>query len=235
MSRIHYFQHVPFEGLGRIEHWTRLHGHSVTVTRFYESHPFPPPSDYDWLIIMGGPMSAYEDDIYPRLVEEKRAISQAIQAGKTVLGICLGAQLLAAVLGARVYPHRQKEIGWYPVKLTSAADSARLCVGLPGELTVFHWHGDTFDIPTGAVHLAESAVCPHQAFLYGDRVLALQFHLEATPAAVDGMVANGGHELNPASSVQSGEEILDFRWDYRGINSVLECILDCLDRKSRRP
>ena len=183
--RIHYFQHVPFEGLACIEDWVHQHGHTLSATLWFEAGPLLPALDQiDWLIVMGGPMGVYEEQRFPWLRREQAFIRQAIDAGKTVLGICLGAQLIASALGSAVYPAAQREIGWWPIRKTEAGRVFPLFADLPEELTVFHWHGDTFDLPAGAVHLADSAACVQQAFAFGERVLALQFHFEVTPASV---------------------------------------------------
>ena len=116
---IHYLQHVPFEDLGSIKNWAKIRGHRVTATRFYRAEPLPFLDELDWLIIMGGPMNIYEEDKYPWLGHEKRFIEEVIKTDKVVLGICLGAQLIADVLGVRIYENIHKEIGWFPIQLTS--------------------------------------------------------------------------------------------------------------------
>ena len=131
------------------------------------------------LVVLGGPMGVYESGKYPWLAEEIRFLGEALRAGLPVYGLCLGAQLMAAALGARVYPAEgKKEIGWFPVELTQAARADPLLGDEEPSFPVFQWHGDTFDLPEGAVHLASSARCPHQAFRWGERAYAFQFHLE---------------------------------------------------------
>lgn len=183
--RIHYFQHLPHEDLGSIEGWAQAHGHQTSCTRFFANDPIPPLADIDWLIVMGGSMGVYEHERYPWLRTEWTYIREAIDAGKTVFGICLGAQLIAHALGARVYPGPEKEIGWLPVEKTDAGRSSALLADMPEPFTVLHWHGDTFDLPAGAIWLARSAATANQAFSYGEHVLALQFHLEATEQGVE--------------------------------------------------
>jgi len=180
MKNIAVIMHVPFEGLGCIEQWITKNNHSVTYIRLYEKHELPDMNAIDWLIVMGGPMGVYDEAIYPWLSEEKTFIKQAIEAGKTVLGICLGSQLIAEVLGAKVYPNKQKEIGWFDVALSERAKTDSLFAGFEDKFPVFHWHGDTFDLPEGSKHLISSEVCKNQAFLYNDKVLGLQFHFEVT-------------------------------------------------------
>ncbi|NJM93564.1 MAG: type 1 glutamine amidotransferase [Cytophagales bacterium] len=207
--RLHYFQHVSFEGLGYIQTWASEHGHLVSATHFYEPHHLPSVEDLDWLIVMGGPMGVYDHERFPWLAAEKELIKKAIDANKTVVGICLGAQLIASALGARVYPARKKEIGWFPISQTQAANKLDGLAELPEQITVFHWHGDTFDLPQGAHHLFKTDNCPHQAFLWGRRVLALQFHLEATPQTLTEITKNCRHELVEEEYIQSERQILE--------------------------
>lgn len=206
--RIHYFQHVPFEGLGNIEDWIISRGHSCSSTRFYNREPMPDLEDIDWLIVMGGPMGAYEEDIYPWLSAEKNFIAQSIHRGIKVLGICLGAQLIASALGAKVYPNRQKEIGWFPINLTEDGRISEHFRGISSGLTVFHWHGDTFDLPDRADHLAESVACRNQAFSYKNDVLALQFHLDLKKNNLEKLIQNCGSELTDAPYIQSAGQML---------------------------
>ena len=207
--RIHYFQHVPHEGLGSINEWISSNGHSLTSTKFFEDPRLPGVNDIDWLIIMGGPMNVNEEEHYPWLSDEKRFIKQAIDAGKTVLGICLGSQLVSAALDAGVYKNKENEIGWFEVELTPSAQSGELFSGMGKSLKPFHWHGDTFDLPDGAVHLASSAICRNQAFIFGSKVLGLQFHLEITPGLLLQMTEAGRNELTAGKYIQSEEEILN--------------------------
>ena len=153
-------------------------------------------------------MSANDDTRHPWLAAERRFIREAIEAGKAVLGICLGAQLIARAMGARVYANPEREIGWFPVQGLGDGSRDPAWAASGAETTVFHWHGDTFDLPRGAVHLARSAGCEHQAFRIGDRVIGLQFHLEVTPAAVSGMVSNCRAELTPSRYTQAESTIL---------------------------
>ena len=225
---LHYFQHVPFEGLGSIERWARAVGHAISATRFHCGDAVPRLDDVDWLVVMGGPMSVHDESVYPWLAEEKRFIGQAIAAGKPVLGICLGAQLIAAVLGARVYRNRQKEIGWFPIQITEDASHSALGLVRPEQLEAFHWHGDTFDLPPGAVHLARSEACEHQAFALGDRVLALQFHLETTPESAAALIEHCGDELVPAPGIQSATAMMADPQRFQGVNETMDRLLDHL-------
>ena len=154
--KLHWCQHVPFEGLGSIEKWANRSGHLLTSTQFYSGDRLPSVDAFDCLVIMGGPMNIYEEDKFPWLSDEKRFVRDAICSGKSVLGICLGAQLVADVLGAAIYPNTYREIGWFPVKRTADTEYDRF---LPEEVEAFHWHGDTFDSPPGSIHLARSEAC----------------------------------------------------------------------------
>ena len=204
--KIHWFQHVPFEGLGAIEGWLLARGHTLTCTRFYAGETAPAGVDgFDWLIIMGGPMNIYQYRDHPWLRAEKRVIRDAVAAGKRVLGVCLGAQLIADALGGKVYQNDEREIGWFPV--TAVPEGKDSPFAFPPETVVFHWHGDTFSLPPGGVWLARSEGCEHQAFAIGAHVLGLQFHLEMTPADVARIARECAGELTPGRFVQSTEVI----------------------------
>ncbi len=210
MSRsldIRVFEHVPFEGLGSMAGWAAQRGHRVAYTRFHAGETPPAPSVYDLLIVMGGPMGVHDEGVLPWMRDEKRALDAALRSGKAVLGVCLGAQLLADVLGAPVTRNPFPEIGWHPVRLAPEAGGTWLSEAFPASFTAFHWHGDTFALPEGAVPLGSSEACARQGFLHGDRVLALQFHPEATPESLDALVEACGHELSPGPYIQDAETL----------------------------
>ncbi|TWF39117.1 GMP synthase (glutamine-hydrolysing) [Chitinophaga polysaccharea] len=205
---IHYFQHAPFEGPGCITNWAASHQHQLTHTRWYESTDATALAAADWLIVLGGPMAVYEQDQLPWMTTEIALIRDAIQQNKKVLGICLGAQLIAAAMGANVYPHTLKEIGWFPLDLSFQAQAAPLENILPHHFNTFHFHGDTFDVPAGATRFAASAACSHQAFIYGDRVIGLQFHMEFTPEIIDSLLLHCANDISAGGAfVQSEEKI----------------------------
>lgn len=206
--KIHAFIHVPFEGQGCIGQWINDNNHSISYTHFYEAYQLPEIDNLDLLIVMGGPMGIYDEGQYPWLADEKAFIRQAIDMEKTVIGICLGSQLIAEVLGAKVYPNHQKEIGWFDVRLSETASNLQLFKGFEEQFPVFHWHGDTYDIPAGCTSLISSDTCINQAFLYHDNVLGLQFHLEVTPQSLQDMVDHGKEELVVNNTIQSAEAIL---------------------------
>jgi GMP synthase (glutamine-hydrolysing) len=152
---------------------------------FAESSPDIKLNQISGLAVMGGPMNVNDVQKFPYLAHETQWIRQAVGLGIPLLGICLGAQLIAKAMGARVYPNGIKEIGWYPLELSPAAAEDRLFSGCGPRLTVFQWHGDTFDLPPGAVHLAQSALCRNQAFRIGPSAYALQFHIEMTAEMIE--------------------------------------------------
>jgi len=224
--RIHWLQHVPFEGLGSIEGWVVRSGHRLNGTRMWVGDPLPAVTDIDWLIVMGGPMGVADQDRFPWLVHEKRFIQDCLAAEKRVLGICLGAQLIAESLGAPVAPHSQREIGWFPVRFDTAACAGEGWTVFPESLPVFHWHGDRFEIPLTATLLAQSDGCDRQAFCLGRRVLGLQFHLETTPDAAAALIENCKDELTEGRFIQTEEEMLAGPGRFDEINRVMEQVLD---------
>lgn len=228
--RAHILQHVPFEEPGSIAPWLKSHNYQITTTRFYQSTSLPKPEDIDLLIAMGGPMSVNDEERFPWLRIEKEFIRQTIKAGKAVLGICLGAQLIASALGESVYPNRRKEIGWFPVQGLAQQDKSIFC--FPPSMEVFHWHGETFDLPDEAVLLAKSEACENQAYQVGRRVIGLQFHLEATPQTAQTIVAHCRQEILPSKFVQPEALILDQPPEkYQAINKLMADILIFLTKK----
>ena len=228
--RAHIFHHVPFEGPGSIEPWLTAEGFTVSSTRFFQAHELPGVEEVELLIVLGGPMSVNDEADYAWLAPEKRYLRAFIEAGKPVLGICLGAQLIAAALGSRVYPNREKEIGWFPIEPVSSAGEELF--SFPGNQTVFHWHGETFDLPVGAKLLARSRGCENQAFQLGSSVIGLQFHLETTPESAAKIVAGCRNELVPGRYLQAEEEMLAASPErYRSINALMGEVLAYLARK----
>ena len=194
-------KNISSEGPGTIEDYLRDRHLPYAVIDLNKGGAVPALDQFTHLVVMGGPMAVYEMHVHPYLKKEATLIEQAIKADKHVLGVCLGAQMLAHALGAKVYPGGHKEIGWYEVSLTDEGMKdpamAGLSVGNRPVAQVFQWHGDTFDLPAGAVRLASSELYPNQAFRYSDRVYALQFHIEVTPAIVRGWLKDEkGIDLN---------------------------------------
>lgn len=222
--RVHVLQHVPFEGLGSIADWLAGRKADVTFTRLFDPcHTLPETAAFDLLIALGGPMSVNDEARLPWLRDEKRLIARAIACDKAVLGICLGAQLIANALGARVFPNREKEIGWFPVY----ADTTGFA--FPPNFLAFHWHGETFDLPPDAERLAHTPACLNQAFRIGKRVLGLQFHLETTTASAAALVEHCRDELTPAAHIQSEEGLLGQPPAvYAACNRLMAAVLDRL-------
>jgi GMP synthase (glutamine-hydrolysing) len=223
MSRIHCIEHAAHEAPGRIADWVVERGHSFATTRVYQREAFPDVESFDALVVMGGPMSVHDGARFAWLTEEKRFIEAALRAERRVLGVCLGSQLVADVLGARVHKNRFQEIGWFPVHGTEAG---RAEWGLPHHLNVFHWHGDTFELPKDAVHLAKSAACEQQMFGLGAKVLGIQFHAEVTRAVIDGFVQHGTSELGEGPYVQTPSAMGGTDADIAAAHALLDTILD---------
>ena len=229
--KAHYLQHVPFEGLGHIEKWLVHSGYKITATRFFEEAVFPDIESIDFLIIMGGPMSVNDEDQIPWLVNEKKFIREFLATGKPVLGICLGAQLIADVLGSKIYPNKQKEIGWFSIRECASGETGFRFNDLK---TAFHWHGETFDLPADSIRLAENDACKNQAFQFRDSVFGFQFHLEVTPETVEGMLENCGQEIVEGRYIQTMDEIRKQTGEnYKSANVLLEKVLGIITKRSR--
>lgn len=226
--RFHCLQHVPFEGPARIGQWAEENRHMLTFTHLYRNEALPAHDSFDGLLILGGPMNIYEHEQFPWLVREKAFIRTAIDRGAAVLGVCLGAQLVADVLGGKVTRNPQKEIGWYPVQLTEDAKRTKVFAQIPDEFTPIHWHGDTFEIPPGAVLTASSPACVHQAFVYQEKVVALQFHLEYTQESIEGMLEHCAEELVDGPWIQPERAIAAQHSRCVPANDILVTLLNAL-------
>lgn len=236
---LHVLRHMSFEGPGRIADWAEQRGHRVTETRLFEPNAaFPDLADLDALVVMGGPMSVGDTAEHLWLIPEKRLIREAIAQDKRLIGVCLGAQLIAEALGAQVHRAAHREIGWFPVELTEAGCNHPLCRTLPVRFTAFHWHGDTFGLPPGAVQLASSAACAQQIFAVEDRILGLQCHLEIEPAGVEGLCTHCAEDIQPGPWVEdAGRMCAERASTYAEMGSVLFELLDRfmeMDDQSRR-
>jgi GMP synthase-like glutamine amidotransferase len=211
-----------------MEPWLEARASALSATRLYEGASFPDLSDLDWLIVLGGPMSVNDEEAYPWLEAEKELIARAIEASKVVLGVCLGAQLIASSLGSAVFRNAEREIGWFPVQATSNAAHSPLGALLERQVPVFHWHGETFALPVGATHLATSAACSNQAFSIGSRTLGLQFHLETTRGSAEALIDNCRGDLVPGRWVQSEKEMLRDDKRFEEVNRVMAELLEHL-------
>ncbi|MBI5788610.1 MAG: gamma-glutamyl-gamma-aminobutyrate hydrolase family protein [Candidatus Schekmanbacteria bacterium] len=202
------FQHIACEDLGTAANILKQRGLKLRYIRLYAGEA--PPVDYAsaaGFIFLGGPMNVYQEWEYPCLKLETEILQEAIRVNKPTLGICLGAQLIAKAAGAKVYAGRQKEIGWYPLHLTAQAQQGGLLAGFDNPLTVFQWHGDTFDLPDKAVSLASSTLFPQQAFSLGGKIYAFQFHLEVGLAAIEDWLREYDDELKGIYTIQEVEKI----------------------------
>lgn len=224
MSRLHYLQHADKEGLGFIEEWAEARGHEVTCTHVYRGEALPALNAFDALVLMGGAMSA--NDEVPWMKKELEFVQASVDADKHVLGICLGAQLLARALGATVTTMPHPEIGWHTLQQSAAGRDDALLVGIPESFVSFQWHFDTFSLPAGSTVLASSGACPHQIVRLGPRALALQCHLEETHDSIEYLLNNFAHEIIPGPHTQSSEEIRASVDDVFQINQTLSILLD---------
>ena len=225
--KIHSLEHAPFEGPGRIAAWAAERGHSLSRTALHDGEALPPLDAFDFLVVMGGPMSIHEHRDHPWLPMEKHFLKTVIAARKPVLGICLGAQLLADVLGGKVFQNPVKEIGWFPVRML---DCSAPFEAFPEQLTVMHWHGDTFTIPEGARRVAESEACANQAFIFGDRIVGLQFHIELENVGLEDLAAASLDEAGVAPFIQSRAQLISPPPESGAGAPALHALLDELAR-----
>jgi GMP synthase-like glutamine amidotransferase len=224
--RVHVLQHVPFEDIGSIAPWLAARKAEISYTRFFESPQLPALDSLDMVIVMGGPMSANDEDTLPWLVSEKQFIHDTVVRGIPILGICLGAQLIAAAMGAQVYKNQVKEIGWFPVRRVPSPPET---FQFPEECLAFHWHGETFDLPEDAVQLAESAGCRNQAFQINYNAIGLQFHLETTVENVSALLENCREDIDAGPYIQSEKELRAVPLvTYQKINKVMNDVLSYL-------
>lgn len=225
--KIHLFQHVLYEGPAAVGDWAASRNHELAVTKMFEMPRLPDINDVDMLILMGGPMGVYDEDRYGWLKAEKAFLKTYLKGKGRAVGVCLGAQLIAEALGARVYPHTEKEIGWYPVEWNPAFQEHANLAFLSESPNVLHWHGDTFDLPEKAQNVGLSAACGRQGFWVDDHILALQFHLEMTPDSLQKLIANSADELSRGGLyVQKREQMMNSGQPFDECNKILFRLLD---------
>lgn len=233
--RVHVIQHVAFESPGLIARWVAERGHRLAITRAWEGG-FPEPGETDLLVVLGGPMGAQDDAVLPWLTAEKRYLAQTIADGLPVLGVCLGAQILATLIGGSVRRNREVEIGWYPVTPTPEAESS-LLRSWPEHAIVGHWHGDTFELPLGMKPLLSSTACRNQAFVFDERVVGVQFHLEWTADLMADMVRECADEVaNPGPTEMSADDLMaGVEAHGEACRELLFGLLDELSRSAAHP
>jgi GMP synthase (glutamine-hydrolysing) len=231
LFKVHFFQHEQHEGPGNIQRWLTSgpgrERYALSRTLWYDGNEPPAADDVDLLVVMGGSMGVDDEDKFPWLIREKLFIEQAVKKGKRVLGVCLGAQLIACVLGGRVYRNRHREVGWFPVFSTAEARQRDPYRSFPGKFTAFHWHGDTFEVPYGGFRTFYNECTANQGFQFGKRVVALQFHIESTDGQVREFVeAADPGDLKKERFVQSGRDIVSQNANesenYRLLSSMME-------------
>ena len=219
-------RHVPFEGPGAIGEWLQAKGYELTHAHLHQDDPLPDPAGLDWLVVMGGPMGVNDRDTVSFLPREIAFLKSALTHSYPVVGICLGAQLLAHCLDAEVRYQGFPEIGWFPIAPASDHPLAQLFSDQP---EVLHWHGDTFNLPDGAQPLLRSEACANQGFLWQHNVLALQCHPEATAYSLNKLCDAEGGELTPSQWVQDVHTIRAGEPRCPTINQRLFAMLDWLE------
>lgn len=227
---VHFLQHVAFEGPAVVGEWARDRGHETSVTRLDLREPLPAAAGMDLLVMLGGPMSVHDKARHPWLVGEKDLLRQVIREGRVrVLGICLGAQLLAEALGGHVFPNAEREIGWFPCWPESDAAASKVFPSGVGEtFAAFHWHGETFTLPPGALHLAASQATSNQAFQMGDRMVGLQFHWDYTAQSIAAMLEHCSNELDGGDFVQAPADMQSAAARLEATRKNMYTLLDAL-------
>ncbi len=227
---LYYLQHVFFETPAAILEWAKDRNYTIKKTYLYQESKFFDPDSFDILVIMGGPMGVYDEKKFPWLTEEKKFIESAIRKQKKIIGICLGAQLIANVLGANVYKNSYKEIGFFPVKLTNEAKTHNLFNHFPEEFITFHWHGDTFDLPADSIRTFRNNATTNQGFIYNENVVAFQFHLESTNESIMDLYKYSISDLNTNDKlyIQNYDKASNYFTIIKNLNQLLFNFLDKL-------
>lgn len=225
-------QHLPHEGPGSIADWATERGHTQRIHHLYQNEALPKPADFDLLVVLGGDMSVHDQTEHPWLAPERELIQASLDAGKPVVGICLGAQQIALTLGAAVYPNDQREVGFWPIRKTADV------LPLPDEINVLHWHGDTFDLPPDTTLFAASAGCRNQMFLAADGLaLGLQCHIETTAGMVEDFCReDAAYLIPPAGQGRWMQDAARMRAEtaaYPAMRSALFALLDSFTQHAR--
>ncbi len=232
--RIHYLQHVPFEGLACISDWIEKNEFLLSSTKYFDNDSLKNNQreidSIDWLIIMGGPMSVNDENKFKWLKSEKSFIEKAITNNKTVIGICLGAQLIADVLGSKIYKNEFKEIGWFDIELIEEGKHHTLFEDFPSITKVFHWHSDTFELPANSIRIAKSEACPNQSFVYNKKVIGLQFHLEMNEKSINELILNAKDDITEGRFVQTESEMKEKIYLTNITNRLMFQLLDKLKK-----
>lgn len=236
--RIHCLQHLKNDTLGNIGTWIARKGHKLTKTMLFEDSHFPDPDEFDLLLIMGGTMSVYQEEEYPWLKPEKKFVRTVLESGNPMFGSCFGGQIIADVLGGKITRNQYKEIGWHTVRSIEGEDqkdvrNLRLPSCMYPEFTGFMWHGDTFEIPIGAMKLFESEACPNQGFVYNGNVLGLQFHPEADRQWIRNLIKTSGHELVPGKYIQSEKDIYSQENYFESSTNLAFSLMDWFEEKCK--
>lgn len=207
--RVVTIQHDPLVKGSHVKAWARDRRFNHLNVRLDRDEPFPSISEFDCLVLLGGRMAIHDHDQYPWLEKEKDFIDRCLHGGKAVVGLCLGGQLIASVLGASITRNPYPEIGWHTVALRPEARWSPHLRDWPERFSAFNWHGDTFSLPDGAVHIAQSEACPHHGFVYGDRVIGMQWHPEFSASDIERLLDNcveglpGGPYVQPAIEIRN--------------------------------
>ncbi|TDQ40486.1 type 1 glutamine amidotransferase [Aureibacillus halotolerans] len=229
MTALHCIQHVSFETPAFIEDWAKHRGVKLTSTLAEEDPTFLEGKRADGLIVLGGPMGVNDETLYSWLAPEKTFLKQSLATDKPILGICLGAQLIAQLLGSTIFQGNRPEIGWFEIQKQNNTGRT-LFSSWPQTLTPFHWHNDQFTLPPGAVSLGGNKMCECQGFSLNDRVVGLQCHFEMRPKDIETLIEHDGQALNhPASTVMTRSEIMERNSTFtKAPNDLLNELLDKL-------
>lgn len=223
---IYCLHHIEFETFGNLKEWALFNDHVLETVNPSMCNSFLSPDDFDILVIMGGTMSVYEENKYPWLRKEKAFVRKVLEAGKPILGICFGGQMLAEILGAVVCSNMYKEMGWHNVRKTAECES--VFIDLPREFPVFQWHGDTFGIPEDAVKLFESEACENQGFIYNNNVIGLQFHPEANDMWIRELINHRKSDLTEGKYVCREETMLHRSMELKMSRNIFFYLLNTL-------